>query len=284
MLAELLLRLITTAPPDIRRLGLVREAVWLWSRAQRRRQDWADHEKRCHAVVERAVARLAKRRKVVVLGSGLCRDVPIERLADLFEGVVLVDAVHLWPVRRRLGRWQNIQFVTRDVTGLARWILGEADGRGKPLADLHADPAVDLVISANLLSQIAICPEIWLDDHPGRAGELPNDLPQRAIRWHLDDLAVFGCPACLLTDVEMRVVDRDGKTVEDMNLVANLPMPRPDEAWDWPVAPFGEIGRRVARIHRVHGYVQWSHGAMAGLPATAQSCDHESCEVPKSTS
>jgi hypothetical protein len=284
MLAELLLRLTTKAPPEIRRLGLVREAVWLWSRAQRRRKDWADHENHCHAVVERAVARLAKHRKVVVLGSGLCRDVPIERLASLFEGVVLVDAVHLWPVRWRIGRWQNIQFVTRDVTGLARWILGEADGRGEPLADLHADPAVDLVISANLLSQIAICPDIWLEDHPGRAGELPSDLPQRAIRWHLDDLAAFGCPVCLLTDVEMRVVDRDGKTVEDMNLVADLPMPRPDEAWEWPVAPFGEIGRRIARIHRVHGYVRWPRDAMAGLPATAQSCDQGPCAAPKSTS
>jgi hypothetical protein len=283
MLAELLLRLTTTAPPEIRRLGLVRESVWLWSRANRRRREWAAHEAHCHAIVDQAVARLPRHRTVAVLGSGLCRDIPIARLADMFGRVVLVDAVHLWPVRLRLARHRNIQFVIRDLTGLAKWILGDTDVRGDPLADLRADPDVDLVISANLLSQIAICPENWLDDHPARAGELPVDLPENAIRWHLDDISAFACPVCLLTDVHMTVVDHDGNQVEDMNLVADLPMPPPDDAWDWPVAPFGEIGRHVARIHRVHGYVQWRADAMARLPDAAQSCDHAPCPPPTST-
>jgi hypothetical protein len=281
MLAELLLRLTQTAPPEIRRLGLVRDAVWLWSRANRRRKDWAAHEARCHAVVERAIAALERRRTVVVLGSGLCRDVPIGRLTKLFDRVVLVDAVHLWPVRLRLARFRTIAFVTRDVTGLARWIAGDAGDRGDPLADLRADSSIDLVISANLLSQIAIGPQDWLDAHPDRAAQLPAGLPERAIRWHLDDLAAFRCPVCLITDIDMTISDRTGTVLEHMNLVADISMPPPDDAWDWPVAPFGEIGRRVQRIHRVHAYGNW-HAAR--LPAAAQSCDHTACAPPTSTS
>jgi hypothetical protein len=284
MLIELLLRLTQTAPPEIRRLGLVKDAVLLWSRATRRRRDWAAHEARCHAVVEKAMAALPRRRSVVVLGSGLCRDVPIARLSNLFERVVLVDAVHLWPVRLRLARLPNIEFVTRDVTGLAGWIAGDAKDRGDPLADLRADRSVDLVISANLLSQIAIGPEDWLDDHPGRAAQLPADLPRQAIRWHLDDLAAFHCPVCLLTDVHMKVVDRAGTVVEDMNLIDDIEMPPPDDAWDWTVAPFGEIGRRVQRIHRVHAYVRWSAGSDLALRAATQSCDQDPCAPPTSTS
>ena len=270
MLAELLLRLTTTAPPEMRRLGLVREAVWLWSRATRCRKAWAAHERRCHAVVERAVARLARRRTVVVLGSGLCRDVPVRRLAKLFGRVVLVDAVHLWPVRLRLARHKNIQFAHRDVTGLAKWILGDADGRGDPLADFRADPAVDLVISANLLSQIAICPEIWLDDHPGRAGELPADLPSRAIRWHLDDLASFACPVCLLTDVHMKVVDRDGRVVEETNLVADLPMPPPD-------GRLGLAGRSLRRDRPAHR----PHPPRPRLRAVARCHIRDAVNIPR---
>jgi hypothetical protein len=281
MLAELLLRLTQTAPPEIRRLGLVRDAVWLWSRATRRRKAWAAHEARCHAVVERALAPLDRRRSVVVLGSGLCRDVPIGRLTSLFTRVILVDVVHLWPVRLRLARFRNIEFITRDITGLARWIAGYADDRGDPLADLRADSSIDLVISANLLSQIAICPEDWLDRHPARAAQLPADLPEQAVRWHLDDLAAFRCPVCLISDIDMKVIDRAGTVQERMNLVADLPMPAPDDAWDWPVAPFGEIGRRVERIHRVHAYVRWN---AARLPAATQSCDHKPCAPPTSTS
>jgi hypothetical protein len=271
MLAELLLRLTSTAPPEIRRLGLLEDAVRLWSRATRRRRDWAAHEARCHAVVERAVAALDRRRTVVVLGSGLCRDVPVRKLTSLFERVVLVDAVHLWPVRLAFARVPNVVFVTRDVTGLARWLLGDADDRGDPLGDVREDSCVDLVISANLLSQITICPQDWLDEHPDRAARLPADLranlPWCAVGWHLADLDAFRCPVCLLTDTDMKVVDRAGKVLETMNLVADISLPPPDDTWDWTVAPFGEIGRHVARIHRVHGYVRWPAGTTVGLPA-----------------
>ena len=35
------------------------------------------------------------------------------------------------------------------------------------------------------------------------------------------------------------------------------PLPAPDAAWDWPVAPFGEIERRLRYVHRVHAYPDW---------------------------
>jgi hypothetical protein len=80
------------------------------------------------------------------------------------------------------------------------------------------------------------------------------------------------------------VVDRAGTVVEAMNLVADLPMPAPDDAWEWTVAPFGEIGRNVARIHRVHGYVRWRGSAALGLRAAAQTCEQGRCAPPTSTS
>lgn len=284
MLAELALRLLTTAPADIRRLGLVGDAVALWSRATRRRADWAPHEARCHAIVERAVAGLPRHDTVVVLGSGLCRDVPVESLASRFSRVLLVDAVHLWPVRRRLRRVSNVEFVTCDITGAATWITGLAEGRSDALARFRDDAAVDLVISANLLSQIAVGPEDWLDDHPARARALPPDLAQQLILWHLDDLARFACPVCLLTDVEMRRIDRAGAVLEQMDLVADADLGAPDEAWDWLVAPYGEIGRNVARVHRVHGYARWGDQWRQRLPAAAQSCHQMPCAPPTPTS
>lgn len=263
MLAALALRLLTTAPPEIRALGLVADAVALWSRATRRRRDWAPHEARCHAVVDRAIADLPRRRTVLVLGSGLCRDVPVARLAETFDKVILVDAVHLWPVRRRLRARGNVACVVRDATGAAGWITGLAPQRQDALADFVADPTIDLVISANLLSQLGIGPEDWLERHPARAAQLPADLPDLLTRQHLDDLARFGGRVCLLTDVEMRRIDRAGTVLERMDLVAGVAMPEPDDSWDWLVAPYGEIGRDVARIHRVHGYADWRRSRAA---------------------
>jgi hypothetical protein len=75
MLAEVLAWLLTPATLDARRTGHLAAAVSLWSRARRCRADWSDHEARCGAIVARAVEDLAQRRKCLVLGSGLMRDV-----------------------------------------------------------------------------------------------------------------------------------------------------------------------------------------------------------------
>lgn len=253
-LRALALRLTTRAPADIQALGLPADAVALWSRAQRRGVDWAPHEARCHAIVDRAVAGLPQRRTVLVLGSGLCRDVPVERLAGTFAAVVLIDAVHLAPVRRRLAAVANIRFVTADLTGAGAWLAGDADARTDVLAPWRTHDTVDLVISANVLSQLAIGPEDYLEAHPERAAALPARLPDTLIAAHLEDLAAFRCRICLLTDVEMRKERRDGNIVERMDLLGGHTLPKPDDTWDWVVAPFGEIARNIARIHRVHGY------------------------------
>jgi hypothetical protein len=253
-LRALALRLTTRASADIRALGLPGDAVALWSRAQRRAADWAPHEARCHAIVGRAVADLPQRRTVLVLGSGLCRDVPVEPLAQEFATVILVDAVHLWPVRRRFAKHPNVRFVTADITGAGAWIAGHADAPADVLAPWHADDTVDLVISANVLSQLAIGPEDYLDAHPERAAALPPNLPDALIAAHLEDLAAFRCRVCLLTDVEMRKERRDGTVIERMDLLGGQALPKPDAAWDWTVAPYGEMARDIARIHIVHGY------------------------------
>jgi hypothetical protein len=252
------LRLTTRASADIRALGLPADAVALWSRARRRAADWSPHEARCHAIVDRAVADLPRQRTVLVLGSGLCRDVPVERLAQVFATVVLIDAVHLAPVRQRFAAFPNLRFITADVTGAGAWLTGEADHRADVLAPWRADDTVDLVISANVLSQLAIGPEDYLDAHPQRAAALPADLPDQLIGMHLADLAAFRCRVCLLTDVEMRKESRSGAIIERMDLLGGHTLPKPDDAWDWTVAPFGEIARDVARIHRVRGYANLS--------------------------
>jgi hypothetical protein len=257
-LRALALRLTTRSPADIRALGLPADAVALWSRAQRRAADWALHEVRCHTIVGRAVAGLPQRRTVLVLGSGLCRDVPVEPLAQEFATVVLIDAVHLRPVRRRFAAHPNVRFVTADLTGAGAWLAGKAASRTDVLAPWRADDAIDLVISANVLSQLAIGPEDYLDAHPERAAAMPAGLPDKLIGMHLADLAAFRCRVCLLTDVEMRKEKRSGKILERMDLLGGHSLPKPDDTWDWTVAPFGEIGRDIARIHRVYGYTDFN--------------------------
>lgn len=255
MLAELILYATARSSRPLRRLGLVGDAVALWSRATRRRRDWADHERRCHAVVTEAVEGLASRRKVLVLGSGLLRDVPLRHLRDRFAQVVLLDAVHLLPARIA-ARHRDVMAVVGDLTGMADIMAGAPGPRRDPLAPWRDDPELDLVISANVLSQLAMAPAAWLERRPGRA-DLPPDLPARIVGWHLDDLRALRCPVCLLTDVSYRERRRDGSEGPEIDLLYGHDLARPRARWDWEVATWGEVAREVAHVHRVHAWRNW---------------------------
>ena len=265
MLAELAIHAFSPGRLAFRRVGLHDKAVALWSRATRCKTAWAAHEARCHEVVRQAVAGLASRRTVVVLGSGLCRDFPLAELARDFRRVVLVDAVHLWPVRVSLRRFANVETRSRDLTGAIEWLIGRSAGRIAPLADFQADPAVDLVISANCLSQLPLGLDGWIDADEKRLARWGEDFADRAIDWHIDDLKRFAAPVCLLTDVEMVTRDAGGREMERLDLLrGRWTPPAADALWEWMVAPAGEahIGRStpdgaargLAHVHAVRAW------------------------------
>ena len=256
MIGDAFLYATARSTPELRRIGLVGDALALRSRARRQARAWAPHEARCHAVVEKAVAACERRRTAVVLGSGLLRDVPLARLASLFERLVLVDAVHLLPARLRARR-HGADLVVADLSG----------GDERVLAPLRADPTVDLVVSANLLSQMPL-------PHRRRSGEWESTEPLVTIgRRHLADLAAFRTSVCLVTDVAYRDVRRDGAVSPERMLVDETLLPGADETWDWEVAPRGEIDRSFARLHRVCAWnlgPRWlaAHATAAAGPAT----------------
>jgi hypothetical protein len=254
MLAELAIHAFSPGRLAFRRIGLHDKAVALWSRAARCRAEWAAHEARCHEVVREAVSDLPQRRTALVLGSGLCRDFPLAELARDFERVVLVDAVHLWPVRVRLKRYPNVETRSRDLTGAVDWLIGKGEGRQSPLGDFQSDPAVDLVISANCLSQLPLGLDGWIDADEKRLERWGEDFADQAIIWHIEDLKGFAAPVCLLTDVEMMTRDAGGREVERLDLMrGRWSPPQEDAAWEWMVAPPEEV-RGQSHVHAVRAW------------------------------
>lgn len=257
MLAELALWLGTPVPRAARRHGLLREAVGLWSRGVRQRKAWGPHNTNCRRIVTESVETLTAHRTVVILGSGLLRDVPMDLLLARFGRIVLVDAVHLWPVRLRYARRRKMKFIARDLTGvLSSMDTAESAARIDPLADLASDPSVDLVISANLLSQLVLPIMRAID-----AGQVRDEgLPRRVIEHHLADLAAFNSRICLLTDMSYDERNAAGEVIETVDLLHGVALHAPDETWDWPVSPLGEEEPDAAFVHHVAGWSDWRPG------------------------
>jgi hypothetical protein len=258
MLPELVILLASRVARPFRGSGYLRDSVALWSRARRRREDWRPHEERCHAVVRRAMADLPRRRTVVVLGSGLVRDVPLPDLLDGFERVVLVDAVHLHPVRKAMADHGKVTLVEADLSGVLGWIDGRASRREDPLAPWRDAGDVDLVISANLASQLPFAVDRRLERARSAPPGCPADLGERLPGLHLADLASLTCRVCLLTDVAMDEIAPDGTIVESTDLFYGATLPPPEESWDWLVAPRGEIHRRNRFVHRVQAFTDFA--------------------------
>lgn len=206
-----------------RKPGEIAGSVGLWSRARRCRKAWEPHEENCQAFVEEKVGQLVERRNVAVLGSGLLNEVPLQFLAKSFQEVTLYDLVHLPSARMKVRRLMrdNVRLVDRDLSG--------------GLGFLMDDGAPDLVISACLLSQMAL-----------NAQE-----PAAVVRRHLADLLGGPWMPCLITDTGYEIRNRKGEVVATRDLLGGEPPPPAFRAWDWTVAPFGEAAKDTQTIHRV---------------------------------
>ena len=254
MLVDLVHYLTLPAPLAHRRFGYVRDSIWLRSRARRCRAAWAPHLAAARAVVRAAIATTPGRDTVVVLGSGLLDDVPLADLATAFRRVVLVDAVHPWTARFQARRFANVALFTTDLSGALPLLRGRADDLVPALPPVCTAPGVDLVVSANLLSQLPILP---VERLPDRSRWTAAALGERIVAPHLDALAGLRARVCLITDVEAIEEDRAGRVIERSDLLYGVDPGAPDDAWLWDLAPFGEAGRDRRIRHRVLGYPHW---------------------------
>lgn len=261
MLLDLLHLLTTPAPSAQRRLGYLRDSIWLMSRARRCRRAWAPHLEASRAVMRAAIAGAERRDTAVVLGSGLLLDVPLADLTDAFRRVVLVDAVHLAPARRAIRAFANVEMLTADLSGAMALMTGGARDLDPRLPPVCAEPGTGLVISANLLSQLPIRPVDRLEASRRPLGAWTQEdgdaFGRRIVEAHLAALAALRARVCLVTDLDETEKDRQGRVHARHDLLYGVRLGTPDRAWTWELAPFGETARNRRLTHRVAGFADW---------------------------
>jgi hypothetical protein len=254
MLAELFHYALTSCSDDARRFGHLGDAIALWAREGRCRESWAPHYARCHEAVARSIEGLPRRRTVLVLGSGLVRDVDMEALADAFDTVLLVDIVHLLPVRLRFAFRRKARWATADLSGAHAYLRGGEAVLTRPLAAWSRMPEIDLVISANVLSQLPLAPL----ERAALPGRHPRPawagLGRAIVENHLRELREFRCRVCLLSDTARTRRSRFGSLAERRELLFGADLPPPPLGWDWTVAPFGEEADGGEVVHHCRAY------------------------------
>ncbi len=252
MLHELFTYLTTPCPAHVRRLRYLYEIIAMRARHRRHRAAWAPHLESTRAFLLAAADRCEGRGAVAIYGAGLLLDVPLAELAARFGHVYLLDIVFLREVRRHAGRHPNVTLVEHDATNLTQTLACGGACRGAALPEpLPEAPAcvrdADLVVSLNILSQLAVLPRARvLRERPDVDDDQLDAWCSRIAGAHLALLRSLGSRICLVADHAYAKRDRAGAIVESGSTIHDLPLPPPDTAWTWQLAPFGEGDRSLS--------------------------------------
>lgn len=261
MLAELLTSLTTPFPRIPRRMGYLAEQIAIRARERRCRAAWAPHLAASRALMLEVAGGCPGRERCVVVGAGLCLDVPLVQLAAMFREVVLLDVGFL-----ERGGPGNVRRIAWDATGsLARWHADPAmpDQQALAVGDPGWPPGIgqpDLTISASILSQLHLRPALWLGRCTERAEDFEERLADHLGRLHLAWLATTPGRRLLITDLAEIASDRHGQLIGEIPTAASrLGLPATHRQWEWNLAPIPEIARDQGMRHRVGAWIDpWS--------------------------
>ena len=260
MLREALEYILTPCPRLYRRMGHLKEAVATAARARRTARHWAAHLEASRRIVRAAVAATGRRERCIIFGAGIANDLPLGELAAGSAEVWLVDVVHLPAVRLAAVRYPALRLVGHDVTESLAAIDAGRLGAARPSRFL--DDGADLVISANIVSQLPVMPSTRLDRRGVGEAEVER-LAHDLVAAHLDYLGRFSGKVALIADVERIVEDRSGARLATIDAVHGVRLPWDGERWRWDIAPLGD----EHPDHRVYNIVTGIPDLAAAAPA-----------------
>lgn len=229
------------------------------ARGHRCRAAWQPHVMRSRALIIEAAECCNSADKALILGSGPLFDVPVAELSWRFREVVLVDILHSWRIRAALRRYPNVRLESLDITGVIKQVHSLAHG-GTALEapeyqpDFFLEDGYDLVVSANILSQLPLSPVRYVSRQKDQAApEQTKEFSRRLVINHLDWLASFGGNVCLMSDLERLYCNGDDILRREESLWG-VTLPHGGQEWMWDLAPRPEIETDCDVRHRVAGY------------------------------
>jgi len=251
---------LSRCPRYARVMGYLDEVTAIAARFRQAGDDWRPHLERSKQVIRQAIAQCEPRRKAVVFGAGGLHDVPIDDLRQAFGQVYLVDMVHPLAVRWQRRNWPNVQLVCADATAVAEQVF-ELGGSGAALPESRPslfldDPAVDLVVSVNLLSQLPYTPLRYLRRWNRYTEAQLEEFARRLIEAHLDYLRRFRGTVCLIADETYLYYDREDRLVETASALRGVPLPWPGEDWMWRLVRREQNDGKTSIFHKVRGMIR----------------------------
>jgi hypothetical protein len=253
MVKEWFESIFTRTAPIYRKLGYVYASVALQARFSRCKNAWENHNQNCHlAIINALPKQTAIAGSVLVVGSGPLYEVPLKELLSRYKRIVLLDVVHPRAVQRLAKHEPRIELLTCDITGFAAVSNAEEKVRNLKFSPPEIAQRFDLIISANILSQLPLEPyaaarKKWQWANDSYFKKLAAKMSVDHAHW----LKSLSAPLTLLiADTERIYFDVEGKEMERVPSAETLPMGTLVRHWEWEIAPLGEVSRKFS--YRMH--------------------------------
>jgi hypothetical protein len=234
--------------------GHLVESISLRSKEKRCRENWLPHLKSCKNFIMQHCQQLNNKNTVVILGSGPLHEIPIDWLSQNFNKVILVDIIHLQSTKKSVEHLPNLTFVEHDISELEESL---AKGDLTPKIPVKKfSPDCSIVISANILSQIPLHLERYIDSKLKKINLFDKEAYLEAsCNNHLLYLKSFSCPVLLYCDGERLYKNAKGEVLEKEQGLPDLSLLKPEREWSWDVSPINEVSKGIKVEMKVSAYV-----------------------------
>jgi len=259
MLYEIFQYLRNPGTAYARKLGYSKELIAIEARYKRNKSVWKNHLENSQNAIIEASQNCNKKSAVMILGAGLLYDIPLNFLIENFQKIYLVDLVFANRTQKAASNFDNITLVTHDLNGLEKQLINpKLNTLPKINASLPStDIKPDLIVSANVLSQLHLAPIHLLDEKNIASDQQLYNYAKALIQAHIDLLKQQSRQVCLITDYIRITTDKNNKEGQE-SATLDIKLPTPDHHWIWEIAPEGELSEVKSMKSKVYAYVNFN--------------------------
>lgn len=262
MIYEALIFLLTPTTPIAKKYGFLYQSVALQQRYKRCRSFWLNHLKNCQDVFLESIKDLPQKKKVIILGSAHLHEIPLHLLEQNFQEIILVDVIH--PLRHHWLAKKNkrLQLITMDLSKALDKLdqVKNLEDLERLTGDLESEDLfffdADLIVSANIMSQLALLPMEHVEKKTRSALELSekDDLCRRFAEMHLKSLLNCKGKKLIYADREVIYLDKEEKETYRGGYNVDFTDFQKQKEWEWYIAPLNEASKEYALKMKVEAY------------------------------
>ena len=264
MLYQALIYLFTPTSKIAKKYGFLYQTIAPEGRYKRCRTAWLTHLKNCQDLYFEAIKRLSQKEKIVVLGSAHLHEIPFHLLNDQFQEIYLVDIVH--PLKHHWLQKRNpkVRLIDMDLSGSLDQLenLQSLEDLDQLIENLKKETIfnfeADLIISANILSQLALLPISALERKLKRqlSIEEKDKICTTFADLHLKNLD--SCKGQKLIYCDREVIYRDPK--KEIIYKGAYPVQftgyQPLKSWIWDIAPLKEASKDYSIEMKIDSFIK----------------------------